>query len=78
MSIKVIFDLALFFFEKKKSSCILPLSPTSFVAGLLLLPIPPWASQQDDAQIQMKLNVILDPFEVEGQFRVVLQTDVLV
>lgn len=57
MSVKLIFDLSLFFFEK--SSCIFTTFPTSFVAVLLLLSPPLWSSQQDDAQIQMKFNVIV-------------------
>lgn len=36
-----------------------------------------WSSQYDDAQIQMKFNVILYPFKVQGQCLVLLQSDVL-
>ena len=76
MSVKLIFDLSLFFFEK--SSCIFTTFPTSFVAVLLLLlSLPLWSSQYDDAQIQMKFNVILYPFKVQGQCLVPLQNDVL-
>lgn len=44
---------------------------------LLVLSLLLWSSQQDDAQIQMKFNVILYPFKVEGQCLVILQSDVL-
>lgn len=43
----------------------------------LLQSLPLWSSQQDDAQIQMKFNVILYPFKVEGQCLILLQNDIL-
>jgi len=66
------------YFSLKKVHAFLPLFPTSFVAVLLLLlSLPLWSSQYDDAQIQMKFNVILYPFKVQGQCPVLLQNDVL-
>lgn len=77
MSVKLIFDLSLFFFGKKFMH-FYHFPPTSFVAVLCRYcryrcDLP----NRNDTQIQMKFNIILYPLKVEGQYFVLLQNDIL-